>query len=93
MVLSVTYPWAPASSYLSSQSVADSRRILAATLMPPRGHACLPFFLFYRRFFILRVERADDCGLIDRRRAVFSWGRSTVKRASARTRETYKGRS
>ena len=25
MVLAVTYPWAPASSYLSSQSVADSR--------------------------------------------------------------------
>ena len=24
MVLAVTYPWAPASSYLSSQSVADS---------------------------------------------------------------------
>ena len=40
--------------------------------------------------------RADDCGLIDRRRAVFSsvqLGRSTVKpRASAPTRETYKGR-
>ena len=36
--------------------------------------------------------RADDCGLIDRRRAVFSWGRSTLKRASAPTRETYKGR-
>ena len=34
MVLAVTYPWAPASSYLSSQSVADSP---AATLMPPRG--------------------------------------------------------
>ena len=25
MVLAVTYPWAPASSYLSSQSVADFR--------------------------------------------------------------------
>ena len=25
MVLAVTYPWASASSYLSSQSVADSR--------------------------------------------------------------------
>ena len=25
VVLAVTYPWAPASSYLSSQSVADSR--------------------------------------------------------------------
>ena len=39
--------------------------------------------------------RADDCGLIDRRRAVFSGvqlGRSTVKRATAPTQETYKGR-
>ena len=38
--------------------------------------------------------RADDCGLIDRRRAVFSCSAGTfyVKRASAPTRETYKGR-
>ena len=34
MVLAVTYPWASASSYLSSQSVADSRCNL---LMPGLG--------------------------------------------------------
>ena len=35
MVLAVTYPWASASSYLSSQSVADSRCNPHAT---PRNH-------------------------------------------------------
>ena len=38
--------------------------------------------------------RADDCGLLIDRGGRFRLGRSTVKpRASARTRETYKGRS
>ena len=34
MVLAVTYPWASASSYLSSQSVADSRCILQPSCHP-----------------------------------------------------------
>ena len=34
MVLAVTYPWAPASSYLSSQSVADSRCSLVVKFYP-----------------------------------------------------------
>ena len=49
MVLAVTYPWASASSYLSSQSVADSRCNPHATprsSYPRRSPSC--------RFFLCR---------------------------------------
>ena len=50
VVLAVTYPWAPASSYLSSQSVADSRCHLYAaprSSYPRRSRSC--------RFFLCRA--------------------------------------
>ena len=56
MVLAVTYPWAPASSYLSSQSVADSRCHLYAaprsSYPPRRSHSC--------RFFALKERKKTD---------------------------------
>ena len=54
MVLAVTYPWAPASSYLSSQSVADSRCHLYAaprSSYPRRSRSC--------RFFLCRPPLLD----------------------------------
>ena len=49
MVLAVTYPWAPASSYLSSQSVADSRCNPHATPRSSYSHRSPS-----RRFFLCR---------------------------------------
>ena len=46
MVLAVTYPWAPASSYLSSQSARESR---CKNFLSPAG----PLILFS---FLLRAE-------------------------------------
>ena len=49
MVLAVTYPWASASSYLSSQSVADSRCNPHATPRSSYSHRSPS-----RRFFLCR---------------------------------------
>ena len=49
VVLAVTYPWAPASSYLSSQSVADSRCNPHATPRSSYSRRCPS-----RRFFLCR---------------------------------------
>ena len=60
-MLAVAHPWASASSYLSSQSLADSRCNLRATSRSPPSRRALPC-----RFFLCRV--ALLCLVLRRRR-------------------------
>ena len=57
-MLAVAHPWASASSYLSSQSLADSR---CNTFMPPRGRPTLVFLVSMARGILLLLYGACGC--------------------------------
>ena len=61
MPLAVAHPWASASSYLSSQSLSDSRFNLRATSRSPPSRRSFPCLFFFCRVallcFVLRRRR------------------------------------